>query len=140
MQFYFQILEIDTGSSNDTGDLLAAREPSWLDEFDEDTKEPHARRANATIEARDSPPYILLPETGDADPSLAIISQQPIDAAKTGPRHPIEQLSKYACNAQQGEGATVYILDRQFKYTKGMIETSRLLAVGSKLSLNLKEC
>ena len=135
MQFYFQILENDTGSSNDTGNLLAAREPSWLDESDEDIEGLHARWGNDTIEARDSLSYILLPETGDPDPSVAIISQQPIDAKKTGPRHPIDQLNKYACNAQQGEGATVYILDRQFKYIRGAMGMSELLAVGPKSTL-----
>ena len=93
----------------------------------------YAKRGNTSIEARAPTFYTdftLLPVSGDADPSLAIISQQPNDA-KTGPRHPIGNLGKYACDPKQGEGVTLYIVDSQFQYLSGM---DQLQAVSSDLS------
>ena len=109
MKFYFQSL-----GTSEAERSLAAREPSWLGDLEEASDKRHGKRVVSSIAARALPFYItddsLFPDSGDADPSVAIISQQP-NQERTAPRYPIGDLNKYAYNVNQGEGTTVYIID-----------------------------
>lgn len=109
MKFYFQSL-----GTYETENSLAACEPSLLGNLEEASDKRHEKMVNSSIAARALPFYItddsLFPNKGDADPSLAIISQQP-NEARTVPRYPIGDLNKYAYNVNQRDGTTVYIID-----------------------------
>lgn len=109
MKFYFQSL-----GTYETEESLAAREPTWLGSLEEASDKPNEKRVISSIAARALPFYItdysLFPKNGDADPSLAIISQQP-NQEMTALRYPIGDLNKYAYNLNQGEGTTIYIID-----------------------------
>lgn len=115
-KFYFQNLEL-----SDTEEAL----PTQVDEADDFKRSLFEEWGNASIEAR---ALITFYTTGydlqrEADPSLAILSQQP-DNAKTGPREPLSDLDKYAYNVNQGAGTTIYIIDKPMTKLSGLLEVS----------------
>lgn len=47
----------------------------------------------------------------NADPSLALLSQQPVDAERIGPQKPLSDLEQYVYYVNQGAGTTFYIIE-----------------------------